>query len=713
MRRCLALLVVLSACSGSSSGPIGGDDDDDGSGGSGTTGRAHVISVTPAPGGEAWLHERVRFALDAPIAAAPLTVTATLAGEDVAATAEVEDSGTEIDVALDPQVAGTGDLAIALSGKPIEDAEADYTVSPWAAAPAATALAVTSKGDLYAAAIVDGKAVVAGHGDPLGAAVTSIAVGADADDRLAVAYVDNGRAIAVGWDGASWIPLVSCAGTQVALAGDALAVATAGGIDVYRSWQKTGTIAGSATEVAVAGDVVAWIDGAGAHFATLDGTALDGIPGATHVSLAARDGAVAVAWEQWSGSLGAYAAVLAGTSWQRLGGLLDVDPTSDAHAPAIALAADGDPIVAWPELIDGTWRGITARWDGAKWTIYSPQSWLASTTAAPSSPRLVLGAGDAPAIASDGGIARFNAAPVPALARAPLAGCSFSAASPAPTLLATGCFTLASPGVVAPHAGLVPYDVVSELWTDGAHKHRWIALPDGASMTTSATGAWAAPIDTFVIKEFGIDGHAVETRVLVNTASGWQGFDYKWRADLSDADLQTDGQSTTAWPLSTGGTYTHYYPSRSQCLSCHEGSFGPLLGIRPEQLRRWADFRGAIVEQLPTLVSLGVGPDPGTPALPSPQDASLTIERRTRGYMAANCAHCHNPNHIDIKDLRITTPLAQTKLCEAITPGAPASSRVYELVTERPGMPALGSLVPDPLIGSLVSTWISGMTSCP
>lgn len=92
---------------------------------------------------------------------------------------------------------------------------------------------------------------------------------------------------------------------------------------------------------------------------------------------------------------------------------------------------------------------------------------------------------------------------------------------------------------------------------------------------------------------------------------------------------------------------------------------------------------------------------------------SQTIERRTRGYMAANCAHCRNPDHIAIKDLRITTPLPQTRLCEAIVPGAPANSRVYQLVTERPGMPALGSLVPDPLIGSLVGTWISGMTSCP
>jgi len=42
--------------------------------------------------------------------------------------------------------------------------------------------------------------------------------------------------------------------------------------------------------------------------------------------------------------------------------------------------------------------------------------------------------------------------------------------------------------------GLVPYDVVTELWSDNAHKRRWIGLPDGAPvMALSATGAWAAP----------------------------------------------------------------------------------------------------------------------------------------------------------------------------------------------------------------------------
>jgi hypothetical protein len=81
--------------------------------------------------------------------------------------------------------------------------------------------------------------------------------------------------------------------------------------------------------------------------------------------------------------------------------------------------------------------------------------------------------------------------------------------------------------------------------------------------------------------------------------------------------------------------------------------------------------------------------------------------------MAANCAHCHNPDHVSIKDLRYTTPLASTRLCETIVPGSPASSVVYQKVSSRPGMPALGSAIVDPFAVALLGTWITQMTSCP
>ena len=80
---------------------------------------------------------------------------------------------------------------------------------------------------------------------------------------------------------------------------------------------------------------------------------------------------------------------------------------------------------------------------------------------------------------------------------------------------------------------------------------------------------------------------------------------------------------------------------------------------------------------------------------------------------AQNCAHCHNPADVAVHDLRWETPLAATNLCPDIVPGNPAGSRVYQLVSSRPGMPPIGTLAVDPIAVEDLGTWIAGMTSCP
>ncbi len=120
-----------------------------------------------------------------------------------------------------------------------------------------------------------------------------------------------------------------------------------------------------------------------------------------------------------------------------------------------------------------------------------------------------------------------------------------------------------------------------------------------------------------------------------------------------------------------------------------------------------------IADQIPTLAHLAVGPATTATPFIAPHDPSASWEDRTRGYMATNCAHCHNPEHVAIKDLRYTTPLGQTRLCDVIVPGSPSQSVVYQKISSRPGMPILGTLAVDPLAVELFGNWITGMTSCP
>ena len=743
-----------------------------------------LVSVTPDSGAQIWLHEPVRFTFDEPLAATGATITARLGTAAVPATLALDGDRT-IAVTLDDAARGLGTLQLTLDGVSdlagnaiAAPVTAAHGVPAWSRPTidrgvVTGAPAVAVSGDRVVAAwAAGGRAVVSAYdrgawqplGGTLGAAdVASPALTFDAAEQPIAGWIDGGVAHVARFSGGAWRELASpgdgC--SQLALARPPMGgspVAVVGGssltvvaLDATDAWQPlgaplaiTGTLVGEpAIAVPAAGTaVVAWIDQSGgvarlraARFTAGSWTAyapilLGAPPSIDRVSIAARGDTVAIAWDQLAGSFGVYAAksTLSATAWTRLGRALDVDPAGHAQAPAIALDASGAPVVAWTELIETSQRGIVARWTGTAWSLVGGETFLAATTGAPSRPALALHAGGAPVVAwsqgGDLGVARFNGPRVAGTgigARAPLTGCSFDPQNPPARVLQTGCFALAAAGKPAPHAGLVPFDVVVELWSDGTRKRRWLGLPGSTAMTTSSTGAWALPVGGFAVKEFAIETtpgnpatrRVVETRFLVRAADAYYGFSYQWRSDGRDADLLTDGQWTKAWSLDSGGTYTHVYPSRSHCLSCHERSWGPMLGVRPQQLARWNDYDGRIADQLDTLAAIAVGPASNAAPWISSHDASATDEQRTRSYMAANCAHCHNPDHIAIKDLRPTTPLAQTRLCEVITPGSPTDSIVYTKVTSRPGMPPLGTLITDPLIENTLGGWITSMTSCP
>ncbi len=720
--------------------------------------------IEPPPMSEVWLHEPIRLQFDEPISLANAAVQVQLGGEPVAFEL-VGDGSTGALVVLGGAVRGIGELEVRVQG--IEDVagnvsppfEARYTAAPWhrpaidrGSATGSPSIAIGRS--LVAAWVVgsgsDRRVVVSQHERgmwrPLGgllgmAATSSVAIAIDASERPVVGWIEGGVARVMRWESTDWVELPSLgAATELRLAGAVSALVVAGSTAVVHrlvgdAWvpQGEGVAMGDATHVVFAVPaqntaVIGWIEGGAVRVDHYDGSwsALPAI-GQDPSSLAidASGATIAIAWAEASPSSGVYVARSTESGWTRLGGVLDVDAAGNASAPAIAL--DGTaPVVAWRERIEGVDRGVLARWSGSSWTLVGGHTWLREGQ--PTPPALALANGGAPVVAWTAGnaaqFARFNGpkTPPPGLAqRGSITGCEFSATSPPANLLQTGCFTLPAPAKPAPHAGLVPYDIVTELWSDGTLKRRWVGLPENASMTLASNGAWAAPVGTFVVKEFAIETtpgapstrRAIETRFLVLTSNGWQGFTYRWRENGSDADLLNDGTFTTDWSLDGGGTYRHLYPSRSACLSCHDNSYGPLLGLRPQQLQRWFDYGGIIADQLPTLAGIEVGPVSTAAAFPSPHDSSVSVQQRTRAYMAANCAHCHNPSYLSIKDLQFTTPLSQTKLCQSITPGSPEQSRVYQLVTQRPGMPALGTLLVDPLAADLLGRWITEMSSCP
>src|SRR5690348_4488327 len=136
-----------------------------------------------------------------------------------------------------------------------------------------------------------------------------------------------------------------------------------------------------------------------------------------------------------------------------------------------------------------------------------------------------------------------------------------------PVLSATGAFTDVKN--VVPTPGLIPFQPNSPLWSDGALKHRWIALPnDGPPYTADEqinfvpTGEWTFPNGTVFVKEFDLvvneqtqQTKRLETRLLVQDEFGAvYGVTYKWRDDNSDADLLPGGSDEDIPIVQADGT---------------------------------------------------------------------------------------------------------------------------------------------------------------
>jgi hypothetical protein len=155
---------------------------------------------------------------------------------------------------------------------------------------------------------------------------------------------------------------------------------------------------------------------------------------------------------------------------------------------------------------------------------------------------------------------------------------------PAARLSRTGCADPADPR--RPSAGLIPYDVASPLWSDGADKRRFLALPEGAKIDASSAEHWELPVGTVLVKSFLLDGRFIETRLLIRQSQfTWKGYSYEWDEAQTDALLMDEVEGGVKKPVpNSSGSQTWHFPSRAQCLQCHTLAAGVSLGPSARQL---------------------------------------------------------------------------------------------------------------------------------
>ncbi len=294
---------------------------------------------------------------------------------------------------------------------------------------------------------------------------------------------------------------------------------------------------------------------------------------------------------------------------------------------------------------------------------------------------------------------------------------------------------------------LVAYDVNVPLWSDGAEKRRWIALPPGKRVEAEPHGKLCFPAGTVFVKHFELPTdlraeskpRPLETRVLVCDDRGEvYGASYRWSKDGNRAQLVTFNESETiAVTLADGTstTQTWTYPGRFECALCHNHASGHVLGFTLGQLGRdVASDVGQSENQIARLIRMGVlsGAAAKVPAalvgqLAALDDETATLEHRVRSYLDVNCSSCHNPRtRFAAFDARLARDIGEQGLVDGtshyhkdrgldvriVRPGDVELSMLhYRLATDDPclRMPPLGTTVVDRRAVEITSEWIRSL----
>ena len=313
----------------------------------------------------------------------------------------------------------------------------------------------------------------------------------------------------------------------------------------------------------------------------------------------------------------------------------------------------------------------------------------------------------------------------------------------------TGCFIdLES---LDPGPDLIPYDVNSALWTDGAFKPRYMVVPNPKQISMQDDGSWLFPEGTVLIKVFGLEfiagdpqsRRAVETRFMVRSGGSWEYSTYQWNEEGTEGQL-LDSRKTVEYTIREGDedrVLEYLFPEYEDCVTCHGPAINDVLGPKTAQINRDRDYDGVVANQLVAmaeidLLELGADEeiDPAVePRMANPhKEGEGTLDERARAYLDANCAHCHRPagyaNSGDHGlDLRVELPIEETGMCEPmkyfpqwaglprIAAGDPEGSGLLQrfLVDDVLRMPSIGTSTIDPFGTALLRDWIAQMGSCP
>ena len=293
-----------------------------------------------------------------------------------------------------------------------------------------------------------------------------------------------------------------------------------------------------------------------------------------------------------------------------------------------------------------------------------------------------------------------------------------------------------------PSDGVLPYELISALFSDYSYKQRWVYIPKGVKASFRQDEVFDFPVGSALIKTFyypiderdlNLGQRLMETRLLLRKENGWEAVSYAWNDTQDEAFIKKAGKTIlNEWIDFNGDTRSVRYrvPNKNQCKECHANNdaMSP-IGPKARNLNKVFQYSDESINQLTKWMKLDfistVSEELNTPV--DWNEKNHLLDERARSYLDINCGHCHSSSgaanstglylnltetrekHIGICKKPVATGRASGNLKYSIVPGKPEESILLQrMISTDPGimMPESGRSLSHTEAIELIEKWI-------
>lgn len=293
-----------------------------------------------------------------------------------------------------------------------------------------------------------------------------------------------------------------------------------------------------------------------------------------------------------------------------------------------------------------------------------------------------------------------------------------------------------------PHDKVIPYELISTLFSDYSYKQRWVYVPNEKKAEYQEDWVFDFPTGSALIKTFyypidernpELGKNLLETRLLIKKDQGWEAVSYAWNKEQNEAFKKIAGKTiNVSWTDFMGEERDVRYrvPNVNQCKECHDADdkISP-IGPKARNINKDFAFKEGTFNQLTYWMNRQII-DEYPLDLVSPvdwTDESKDINDRVRSYLDVNCGHCHSPTgnanstglYLHLNETRninlgvfkkpVATGRGSGGLKYSIVPGEPEESiLLHRMISMDPGvmMPESGRALTHTEAVEMVRDWI-------